>query len=115
MSGSSTALSFIGAMFWMSVLTVMLIWVPVPMLGPLVAGLVGGWWARNLGTAILAVFVLCASMALLVGIGAGHFSGYPVIGAVTGLLGFALFVTHVGGLLAGAVVGALVASRYGRR
>ena len=94
------------AILWMFVLSLLLFWLPV--LGPLIAGFVGGQKAGTLSNAILAVFL----PAILFG-GALFFlgsvlTGVPLLGLVAGAGGAILALAHVGPLLLGAMLGALL-------
>jgi len=90
----------------MFVLSILLFWLPI--IGPLIAGFVGGRKAGSLGDAILAVllpaFVLGAILFFL----ASLLSGLPVIGLLAGAGGIVLALAHVGPLLLGAVIGAIL-------
>lgn len=98
--------SFLSAVVWMFVLSILLFWLPI--LGPVIAGFVGGRKAGSLGNAILA--------ALLPGflIGAAFFffasliTGFPLFGFLAGLGGFAVAAIHFLPLLLGAILGALL-------
>lgn len=94
------------AILWMFVLSLLLFWLPV--LGPLIAGFVGGQKAGTLSNAVLAVFL----PAILFG-GALFFlgsvlTGVPLLGLVAGAGGAILALAHVGPLLLGAMLGALL-------
>jgi hypothetical protein len=98
--------SVISAMIWMFVLSLLLFWLPVA--GPLIAGFVGGRKAGTLASAVLAVFL----PAILFG-GALFFlgsvlTGVPLLGLVAGAGGAILALAHVGPLLLGAILGALL-------
>lgn len=93
-------------MIWMFVLSLLLFWLPVA--GPLIAGFVGGRKAGTLVSAVLAVFL----PAILFG-GALFFlgsvlTGVPLLGLVAGAGGAILALAHVGPLLLGAILGALL-------
>ena len=106
MAGNSKG-SVVGGMIWMFVISLLLFWLPV--VGPLIAGVVGGRAAGGVGGAMMAVFL----PGLLIGgclfVVAAALSGIPIIGVVAGLGGFALSVAHIGPLLMGAVIGGLMA------
>lgn len=100
--------SIVGAMFWMFLISLLLFWLPV--IGPLLAGVVGGKKAGGIGAALMAVFL----PGILLGVGlfllASSMSGLPIVGAiVAGAGGVALALMNVGPLLLGAVIGALLA------
>jgi hypothetical protein len=92
------------AIIWMFVLSILLFW--MPLLGPLIAGFVGGRKAGGLSNAVIAVFL----PGLLIG-GALFFfaallTGIPILAAVAGAGGLVLALAHVGPLLLGAILGA---------
>jgi hypothetical protein len=94
------------AIFWMFVLSVLLFWLPI--FGPLIAGFVGGRKAGSLGDAILAVIlpgiVFGAALFLL----ASVLTGLPVVGFFAGAGGVVLAFAHIGPLLVGAILGAIL-------
>ncbi len=94
------------AMLWMLFISTLLFWLPV--IGPLVAGVVGGKKAGSVGRAVLAVFL----PAIIVGGGffalASVLSGMPVLGMVAGLGGLTLALMNVGPLLIGAIIGGVL-------
>ena len=94
------------AILWMFFLSILLFWIPV--FGPLIAGVVGGKRAGDVGTAILAVFL----PGILVGVAAFAFasvlSGVPVVGIMAGLGGMSLALVNIGPLLLGAIIGGVL-------
>lgn len=98
--------SVLSAMTWMFILSILLFWLPI--LGPLIAGFVGGRKAGSLGNAVLAAIL----PGILVGVAffflASVLTGIPVIGAIAAAGGVALAFAHVGPLLLAAIVGAIV-------
>jgi hypothetical protein len=93
-------------MIWMFVLSILLFWLPV--VGPLIAGFVGGRKAGSLGNAVLAA--LLPGIVVSVGLFflASLLTGIPVLGAIAGAGGLVLAFAHIGPLLLGAIVGAVV-------
>lgn len=95
--------SLVMAMIWMAVLSLLLFW--LPLLGPLLAGFVGGRTAgsasQGLLAAILPTAVLCFVLA---GLGSA-LSGLPVIGVIAGAGLFVLLVLQSLPLLVGALIG----------
>ena len=90
----------------MSILSLLLFWLPV--LGPLVAGFVGGRKAGTVGGAIIAVFIPAILAAALMFFGITLLSGIPLIGALAGMGAFALACIHIGPLLLGAIIGGAI-------
>lgn len=100
--------SFIKASLWMIVLSILLFWMPI--LGPVVAGLVGGWFAGTIGRAVLASLVPAVLLALLIW-GIGTLFALPVVGALTGgAIGLVILFGDLPLILA-AIVGALISQR----
>jgi hypothetical protein len=98
--------SIASAVVWMSILSLLLFWLPV--LGPLIAGFVGGRKAGTVGNAIIAVFIPAVIAAVLLFFGATMLTGVPFFGALIGMGAFAVACIHVGPLLLGAIVGGAV-------
>jgi hypothetical protein len=99
--------SILAAIVWMFIISLLLFWAPV--LGPLVAGVIGGKKAGGVGAAIMAVFLPAIVFGALLFMMASVLTGMPLIGAVAGAGGFVLAATQVGPLLVGAIVGGIIA------
>lgn len=99
--------SVVGAMIWMFIISLLLFWLPVA--GPLIAGFVGGKKAGGIGAATTAVFLPGVLIGGCLFVIAASLTGFPLIGAVAGVGGFALAVGHIGPLLVGAIIGGLLA------
>ncbi|HSW00649.1 MAG TPA: hypothetical protein VLI39_10785 [Sedimentisphaerales bacterium] len=99
--------SVVAGAVWMLMISLLLFW--LPLIGPLLAGIVGGKRAGGVGEAIAAAFLPALGMAVFVAvIGAGF--GLPLIGLVTGAATFiAVAGAVIGPLLVGAVIGGLLA------
>jgi hypothetical protein len=95
------------AMVWMLVLSLLLFWLPV--LGMFIAGLVGGRKAGGVGTAIAAALLPALVVAVAMFFLATALTGMPVLGAIAGFGAGVLVVASVVPLLAGAVVGGILA------
>ena len=95
------------AMAWMFILSIFLFWLPV--LGMFIAGLVGGRKAGTVGTAIGAVLLPGAVVAVMMFFLASLLTGMPLLGAIAGLGAGVFVVANVLPLLAGAVVGGMLA------
>jgi len=97
--------NIVGASLWMLFIALLLFW--APFIGPLVAGVVGGKKAGDIGCAIIAVFLPAALMGLAAFLLAGVLSGLPVVGVAAGLGAFGLVAANIGPMLLGAVIGAI--------
>lgn len=94
------------AILWMFVLSILLFWLPI--IGPLIAGFVGGRKAGTVGNAILAVILPGIVFGVLLFFLGTLLTGIPLLGFVAGAGGIALVFAHVGPLLIGAIIGALI-------
>jgi hypothetical protein len=92
---------------WMFVISLLLFWLPV--IGPFVAGLVGGKKSGGVGNAVAAVFLPGIVFGVLLFVLATSLTGIPILGAVAGAGGLALSLLHIGPLLIGAIIGGLLA------
>ena len=99
--------SILAGMIWMAVLSLLLFWLPV--LGPVIAGFVGGKKSGGVAGAIAAVFLPSIIFGVLMFVFGSMLTGLPIFGMVAGMGGFALSLVHVGPLLLGAIVGGLMA------
>ena len=93
-------------MVWMFALSILLFWLPG--VGPLIAGFVGGRKAGGLSNAILAAILPGLLFAIALFAMASLLIGLPLVGLVAGLGGVALALIHVGPLLLGAILGAIL-------
>jgi hypothetical protein len=97
----------IGAgMLWMFLISILLFWLPV--VGPFLAGIVGGKKSGGVGNAIIAVFLPGLIVAAVLFVLASSLTGIPLLGAVAGAGGFILSLAHIGPLLLGALIGGLM-------
>lgn len=99
--------SVTSGMAWMFIISILLFWLPV--IGPLVAGIVGGRKAGGVGPAILAVFLPVIVTGVALTVFASALTGIPLLGAVLGFGASIVLLTHVGPLLLGAIIGGLIA------
>ncbi len=99
--------SVIGGMFWMFLISVLLFWMPV--LGPGLAGVVGGKVSGGVGKALIAVFLPSIILGIILFAVASSLSGMPVVGAIAGAGGIVLSLVHVGPMLIGAIIGGVMA------
>jgi len=97
------------AIVWIFIISVLLFWLPV--IGPLIAGIVGGKKAGGIGPAIIAVFLPGIFFAIILFLLASSLTGIPLLGAIAGAGGFVLSIAHIGPLLIGAIVGGGIASK----
>ena len=92
-------------MNWMGGLTLLLFWMPG--VGPFIAGLVGGFKARTIGNAALAVFlpaVLLGGMSFA----ALAWMADAIWGALAGVGTAVFLLINIGPLFLGAILGALL-------
>ena len=92
---------------WMFIISLLLFWLPI--VGPLIAGLVGGKKSGGVGNALLAVFLPGIVFGVLLFILATALTGIPLIGSIAGAGGLILALVHIGPLLVGAIIGGLIA------
>ncbi|MBV8070738.1 MAG: hypothetical protein JO270_12585 [Acidobacteriaceae bacterium] len=90
----------------MFILSILLFWLPVA--GPFIAGFVGGRKAGTVGDAILAVILPGLVFAGLLFVLGTTLTMVPLLGLIAGAGGLALAFAHIGPLLVGAIIGALV-------
>jgi hypothetical protein len=99
--------SISAAMLWMTVISLLLFWLPV--LGPFIAGFVGGRVAGSVGPAIIATFLPAVIFGVLLFVLATALTGIPLIGALAAAGGVVVAVAHIGPLLVGAILGGALA------
>ncbi|HEY1294826.1 MAG TPA: hypothetical protein VGJ60_17235 [Chloroflexota bacterium] len=84
-----------------------LFWLPIPGLGALIGGFVGGYVVRRPGRAFMLAFLpvlIVDVLALLVATGLG----LPIVGAVLAGAALIFFIAHSVALIVGAIVGGFV-------
>ena len=94
------------AIVWMFILSILLFWLPI--IGPLVAGFIGGRKAGSLGNAVLAALLPGLVVGVALFFFASLLTGMPLFGFVAGAGGFAIAAAHFGPLIVGAIVGAVL-------
>lgn len=96
--------SIISAIIWMTILSILLGW--IPLIGPLIAGYVGGKKAGNVSNALIAVAVPALLLAILIyTVFLSIFSSLPIIGALIAGATFTIVIAYDFILLIGAVIG----------
>ena len=98
--------SIISAMLWMCFISLLLFWLPI--IGPLLAGIVGGKKAGGVGTAILAAFLPAVLLGAVLFFVTTFLSGLVAFGFMAGLGSFTLSVINIGPLLLGAIIGGIL-------
>jgi hypothetical protein len=96
----------ISAMNWMGGLALLLFWLPV--VGPLIAGLVGGWKAGSVARAVAAVFLPAVLLFLMTFVGVTYLAD-AFWGFLAGAGAAAISLFNLGPLLLGALSGGLAA------
>ncbi len=89
------------ALFWMLLLSILLIWLPG--VGPFVAGFVGGRKAGNFKNAFIAFLV----PAVLVTLAIFLLPGFPVFSFILALAAFPMSLIYNAALFLGAIIGVL--------
>jgi hypothetical protein len=92
-------------LIWMVVISILLFWLPV--LGPLIAGFVGGRKAGTLGNAIMAVLLPAIVLGVLLLLFSTALTDMILIGVIAGIGGFVLAISQVVPLVIGAIIGGL--------
>ncbi|HTN04111.1 MAG TPA: hypothetical protein VL132_19630, partial [Planctomycetaceae bacterium] len=103
---SSTRRQLISAMNWMGGLALLLFWLPVA--GPLIAGLVGGWKAGSVGRAFAAVFLPAVLLFIMTFAGVTYLTD-AFWGFLAGAGAAVISLFNLGPLLLGALGGGLAA------
>lgn len=99
--------SIVMAMIWMAVLSLLLFW--LPLLGPFLAGIVGGKTAGSASNGLLAALIPVLILCLILFVFTTALTGLPVIGVLFGLGLFVVMVVQGVVLLIGALIGGLMA------
>lgn len=99
--------SIVMAMIWMAVISLLLFW--LPLIGPLLAGFVGGRTAGSAGRGFVAAILPGAVLCFILFAFGTALIGLPVIGAIASASLFLLIVIQSLPLLAGALIGGLTA------
>ena len=99
--------SITAGIVWMFLISILLFW--LPLLGPFLAGMVGGKKSGGVGNALAAALLPVAVFAVAMFLLATTLTGMPLVGAVAGAGGFVLAISHIGPMLLGAFIGGLLA------
>jgi hypothetical protein len=92
---------------WMIVISILLCWLPV--IGSLIAGIVGGKTAGGVGSALLAAFLPGVFLGLALFFLGTSLTALPVVGMIFGMGGFVVSLVGIGPLLLGAIIGGILA------
>jgi len=98
--------SIILGMFWMFVISLLLIWLPG--IGPLLAGIVGGKVAGGVLRGFVAALLPGLLLACALFFFGSFFTGLPVVGAMLAGGSILLYIFYVPVLLIGALIGGLL-------
>lgn len=99
--------SILAAMLIMFFISLILFWLPV--LGPLIAGIVGGKKAGGVWNGFLAVIIPSVLVGFIMFFLAGTLTGLPLVGVLAGAGALLFSLSHVGPLLMGAIIGGFLA------
>ncbi len=99
--------SIVGGIVWMLLVSILLFWLPI--LGVLIAGIVGGKKAGSVGSAIIAALLPLIITSIILFAVASSLSGMPIIGAIAGAGGLVLSLVNALPLLIGALIGGTMA------
>lgn len=98
--------SIVLAMIWMILISILLFW--LPLLGPLIAGIVGGKTAGSVGRGFVAALLPAALMALVLFLLGAALTGIPILGLLAGAGIFLVIVFQSPALIVGALIGGLL-------
>lgn len=99
--------SILLAMLWMALIALLLFWLPV--IGPLIAGIVGGRTAGGVLAGMAAVVLPALLFGAALFVFATSLTGIPVLGLLAASGGLVLALSQTGMLLIGAIIGGLLA------
>lgn len=95
------------AIIWMAVISLLLFW--LPLIGPLLAGFVGGRTAGSAGRGLLAGILPAAVLSIMLMAIGTALTGLPVIGAIASVSLFLVILVQGLPLLLGALIGGATA------
>ena len=99
--------SILLGMFWMFVISLLLIWLPG--LGSLIAGIVGGKTAGGVLRGLVAALLPGLLLAVCLFLFGSFFTGLPVVGTLLAGGSIFLYIIYTSVLLIGALIGGLLA------
>ncbi|MBV1878773.1 MAG: hypothetical protein KUG79_14120 [Pseudomonadales bacterium] len=99
--------SILGGAVWMFIISLLLFW--LPLLGPLIAGFVGGRKSGSVGKAILAVLLPGLILGVVIFYCAALLTGIPYIGGIAAAGSIFLVLLGIGPLLCGGIIGGALA------
>ena len=94
------------AIIWMFILSLLLFW--LPLIGPCIAGFVGGRKAGSVSNAVLASLLPALAVGAALFFFGSLLTGMPLLGMIAGAGGVAVALAHVLPMLIAAIVGAAV-------
>lgn len=92
---------------WMGGLSLLLFW--LPLVGPFIAGYVGGRKSGSIGRALVAAVLPILLLTVLVGYLSAALSGIPLVGFLAGFGSLILVAGNIGPMLVGAILGGFMA------
>jgi len=108
MTATTPARGSIGAgVLWMSALALLLFWLPV--VGPLIAGYVGGRKSGSVARAFAAAVAPAIVLTLLVSVLSTALTAVPLIGILAGFGTLIFLIGNIGPMLLGALLGGFMA------
>ena len=105
--GANSDGSTIMGMFWMFIISLLLIWLPG--IGPLIARIVGGKASGGVMAGLMAAMLPGLLLAGGLFVFGTAFTGLPFVGAIIAGGGVLLYLLYIPALLIGALIGGLLA------
>ena len=96
--------SILRGFLWMFFISIILFWLPV--LGPFIAGIVGGKKSGSIGNAIISALLPAIIIGLIVF--TGFLPGFPLLGIIAGAGVIVVALLHIGPLFVGAIIGGII-------
>ncbi len=94
------------AMVWMFIISILLFW--LPLIGPLIAGIVGGKQAGSVTSGILAALIPGVIICIILFFAGSAMTAIPYVGIVLAGGGLLLYLFYIPTLLIGALIGGLL-------